>query len=378
MIQSAKSIHNSKVLPVGLDLVWAAGLKLSASAYKSVKDWTLFSGSKQFRLLSHRIVKYSYEIASDVDYNRLYSDFIVGVSEWANEWMNEWMAQCSRRILSMQTEQECRLWERGEGEGAAHKQGLQRVLASINQLRKEREEFAYPPPVWEREREKRGGWNWIGSQESWHGWEREWEGEFPKKRKRSSFLNGLNRARTKEEETVGEDVASEDKEAWKVLLIWNKCYDGCRQRESIFWAIFLFCEVLAFRCFHQCPVTDRGRGSLWCLHMLCSCEKRWMQNSQTVVPLVLRFAWESTSCCLYLPTALCLLKPAACITQKKRIGECRAVHRRLTHLREFPCQTSQHHSVSPSLLFVQACVRLPWQSEWHLVKEKKCCKGHCD
>lgn len=34
--------------------------------------------------------------------------------------------------------------EGGEGERVAHKQGLQRVLASINQLRKEREEFAYP------------------------------------------------------------------------------------------------------------------------------------------------------------------------------------------------------------------------------------------
>lgn len=36
---------------------------------------------------------------------------------------------------------------RGESERkrAAHKQGLQRALASINQLRKEREEFAYPP-----------------------------------------------------------------------------------------------------------------------------------------------------------------------------------------------------------------------------------------
>ena len=32
-----------------------------------------------------------------------------------------------------------------ERERAAHKQGLQRALASINQLRKEREEFAYPP-----------------------------------------------------------------------------------------------------------------------------------------------------------------------------------------------------------------------------------------
>lgn len=42
-------------------------------------------------------------------------------------------------------------------------------------------------------------------------------GGFPKKRKRSCFLNGLNRARMKEEETVGE-VVSEEKEAWKVFL----------------------------------------------------------------------------------------------------------------------------------------------------------------
>lgn len=37
-------------------------------------------------------------------------------------------------------------------------------------------------------------------------------GGFPKKRKRSSFLNGLNRARMKEEETVDEEVISEEKE----------------------------------------------------------------------------------------------------------------------------------------------------------------------
>lgn len=34
---------------------------------------------------------------------------------------------------------------KSERKRAVHKQGLQRALASINQLRKEREEFAYPP-----------------------------------------------------------------------------------------------------------------------------------------------------------------------------------------------------------------------------------------
>lgn len=47
---------------------------------------------------------------------------------------------------------------RGESERkrAAHKQGLQRALASINQLRKEREEFAYPPAS-VRARRRAGG-----------------------------------------------------------------------------------------------------------------------------------------------------------------------------------------------------------------------------
>ena len=58
---------------------------------------------------------------------------------------------------------------RGESERkrAAHKQGLQRALASINQLREEREEFAYPPGQCESERERRGReGDWICSQES--------------------------------------------------------------------------------------------------------------------------------------------------------------------------------------------------------------------
>lgn len=37
-------------------------------------------------------------------------------------------------------------------------------------------------------------------------------GDFPKKRKRSGFLNGLNRTRTREEETVGEEVVREEGE----------------------------------------------------------------------------------------------------------------------------------------------------------------------
>lgn len=43
-------------------------------------------------------------------------------------------------------------------------------------------------------------------------------GGFPKKKKGSCFLNGLNRVRMKEEEKAGEGVVSEEKEAWKVFL----------------------------------------------------------------------------------------------------------------------------------------------------------------
>lgn len=43
-------------------------------------------------------------------------------------------------------------------------------------------------------------------------------GGFPKQRKRSSFLNGLNGTRMKEEETVAEEVVNEEKEAWKDFL----------------------------------------------------------------------------------------------------------------------------------------------------------------
>lgn len=65
---------------------------------------------------------------SDSGYSRLYCDFSVGA--------NQWRALFGRWILSRQTEQKCRLWEGRERERAEHKQGLQRVLASINQLRK--------------------------------------------------------------------------------------------------------------------------------------------------------------------------------------------------------------------------------------------------
>lgn len=47
--------------------------------------------------------------------------------------------------------------EESERKRAAHKQGLQRALASINQLRKEREEFAYPPASVRARRGARGG-----------------------------------------------------------------------------------------------------------------------------------------------------------------------------------------------------------------------------
>ena len=93
---------------------------------------------------------------------------------------------------------------------AAHKQGLQRALASINQLRKEREEFAYPPAS-VRAREGNGGRRRrrrrrrrLGEVDLWPGvltrMRRGVRGVFPKRKKRRScFLNGLNRARMKEE-----------------------------------------------------------------------------------------------------------------------------------------------------------------------------------
>lgn len=62
-----------------------------------------------------------------------------------------------------------RLREREREEEKAHKQGLQSILASINQLRKERVEFAYPPPVWEAGREELdpqpGVLTWMGKGE---------------------------------------------------------------------------------------------------------------------------------------------------------------------------------------------------------------------
>lgn len=76
--------------------------------------------------------------ASDVNYNGWYTEFIVGpIHEW---------------LIAVDASSGCRQnknagCEREEREKAADKQGLQRVLASINQLRKEREEFAYPLPV---------------------------------------------------------------------------------------------------------------------------------------------------------------------------------------------------------------------------------------
>lgn len=49
------------------------------------------------------------------------------------------------------------------GKRAAHKQGLQRALASINQLRKEREEFAYPPASVRAREGERGEGGGTGS-----------------------------------------------------------------------------------------------------------------------------------------------------------------------------------------------------------------------
>lgn len=110
-----------------------------------------------------------------------------------------------------------RLREREREEEKAHKQGLQSILASINQLRKERVEFAYPPPVWEagRERGREGGTGAAARSPDMDG--KGWEGDFPKKRKRSGFLNGLNRTRMREEETVGEEVVREEGEVWDFL-----------------------------------------------------------------------------------------------------------------------------------------------------------------
>lgn len=89
MIQSANSIHNSKVLPVRLDLVLMVGLKLSVSVCKSATEHCSVAQNSLgfFHTESSNAVMDTCE-ASDVNYNHLYSDFIVGVSEWANEWMN--------------------------------------------------------------------------------------------------------------------------------------------------------------------------------------------------------------------------------------------------------------------------------------------------
>lgn len=100
------------------------------------------------------------------------------------------MALCRRfmpepRPSCTETEQEHRLWE-GE-QRALHNQGLQRIWASINQLRKESEEFAYPPASvrgregrwgnWDQDGE--GGGLWICSQELSQGREMRWEeGDF--------------------------------------------------------------------------------------------------------------------------------------------------------------------------------------------------------
>lgn len=70
MMQSANSLHNSKVLPVGLDLVLMLGLKLSVSACVS---------QSEIEHCSNKVMDTCE--ASYVNYNRLYSDFIVGVSE---------------------------------------------------------------------------------------------------------------------------------------------------------------------------------------------------------------------------------------------------------------------------------------------------------
>lgn len=136
----------------------------------------------------------------DIDF--LLLNTMDGAVTWS--WLDDWITLHSRCISLMQKGQVYRLWRgKSKRKRAAHKQGLQRALASINQLRKEREEFAYPPSS-VRARE-RGEWRW-GELDlrpgvlTWIG--RGVRGVFPKKIRRSCFLNGFNRTRMKEEKKV--------------------------------------------------------------------------------------------------------------------------------------------------------------------------------
>lgn len=107
-------------------------------------------------------------------------------------------------------------WERGEqGERAVHKQGLQRAWASINQLRKEREEFAYPPASVRAG--ARGGGYWIFSQESQHRWEREWGGFPERKGEAVSWMEWIEQGWRKRKK-VSKVGVSEENEEWKVFL----------------------------------------------------------------------------------------------------------------------------------------------------------------
>lgn len=107
-------------------------------------------------------------------------------------------------------------WERGEqGKRAVHKQGLQRAWASINQLRKEREEFAYPPASVRAG--ARGGGYWIFSQESQHRWEREWGGFPERKGEAVSWMEWIEQGWRKRKK-VSKVGVSEENEEWKVFL----------------------------------------------------------------------------------------------------------------------------------------------------------------
>lgn len=52
-------------------------------------------------------------------------------------------------------------------------------------------------------------------------WMGEGERGIFQRKERSSFLNGLNRTRMREEETVGEEVVREEGEVWKDFLKYS-------------------------------------------------------------------------------------------------------------------------------------------------------------
>lgn len=233
---------------------------------------------------------------------------------------------------------------------AAHKQGLQRALASINQLRKEREEFAFPPASVRAREGERGGGNWICSQESWHGWEREWEGDFQRKKGEAvSWMAWIEQGWRKRKQ-VGEGVVGEEREVWKVFLKQSQWYDGPRPKfKNIFKRrllrfSFLLIVMSAVLCFHGCTVKYRRVTIMFTQFVYLIPRKRWMQMPQTVTPIVFRFAWESTTRWLYLPTALCLIGWPGSLHKRRDLNWllCCAVLYLLSTLGEIPWQTSWH------------------------------------